>query len=102
MKLIVGGEHLARRQAGFAAAKIGDEAARLAHQDDAGGDVPELEILLPETIEPASRQPGEVECGRAEAANACHFRRNRVEDMVETTEVAMRLVGNAGGDQRVG
>ena len=63
-----------------AAAKIGDEAARLADQQDAGGDVPEVEILLPEAVEAAGGDPGEIERGRAEAADAGDFRRDRAED----------------------
>ena len=39
------------------AAIIGDEAARLAHQQHAGGDVPELEIVLPEAVEAARPRP---------------------------------------------
>ena len=69
---------------------------------DAGGDVPELEILLPEAVEAAGRDPGEIERGRAEAADAGDFGRDRVEDLVEAVEIAMALVGHAGGDQRIG
>ena len=102
VELVVGGEDLAVGEAGIAAAEIGDEAARLAHQHDAGGDVPELEVLLPEAVEAAGGDPGEIERGRAEAADAGDLGRDRVEDLVEAAEIAMRLVGDAGGDQRFG
>ena len=102
VELVVGGEDLAVGEPGVAAAEIGDEAARLADQHDAGGDVPELEVLLPEAVEAARRDPGEIERGRAEAADAGDFGRDRVEDLVEAAEIAMRLVGDAGGDQRLG
>jgi hypothetical protein len=100
MKLVVGGEDLAGGEAGIAAAIVGDEAARLAHQDDARGDVPELEVLFPKSVEAAGRDPGEIERRRAEAADAGDLGRDRVEDAVEAADVAVRLIGDTGGDQR--
>ena len=56
------GEH------GVAAVEVGDEAAGLAHQQDAGRDVPRREVALPIAVEPAGRDQGEIERRRAEAA----------------------------------
>src|SRR6266567_3613466 len=72
---LVAGEDRAGPGAGreFVAApvEIGDEAAGLADDEDAGGDVPGVEAVLPETVEAARGHPGEVERGRAAAADAC-------------------------------
>ena len=56
------------------AAEIGDEAARFAHQQDARRDVPQVEIVFPEAVQPPGRDPGEIERGRAEAADARDLR----------------------------
>src|SRR5262249_30912618 len=101
MELVVGGQHLTLGQTGIAAPEIADEAAGLAHQQNASGNVPELQILFPEAVEATGGDPGEIERGGAEAPDPRHFRRDRVEDLVETAEIAMRLVGNAGRDQRL-
>ena len=48
--------------------QIADEAARLAHHQEPGRHVPGREIALPERIEAAGGDPGEIERGRAEPA----------------------------------
>src|SRR5687767_14930606 len=98
MQLVVRRQHLALGQRRVGAAIVGDEAARLAHQEDARGDVPELEILLPEAVIAPRRDPGEVERGRAEAADSGDLRTDRVEDLLEAVEMAVALPRHAGGD----
>ena len=67
---LVAGDDVAAGEHGVAAVEIGDEAAGLAHQDDAGRHVPGREAALPVGVEAAGRDPGEIERGRAEAAQA--------------------------------
>ena len=49
---------------------VADEAAGLAQDDDAGGEVPGAQVALPEAVEAAGGDPGEVERGGAGAADA--------------------------------
>src|SRR5690348_13090261 len=83
MELVVGGEHLALRQPRLGAPEIADEAASLADQQDAGGDVPEIQVLFPEAVEAAGRDPGEIERRGAVAADAGDFGRDSLEYPVE-------------------
>src|SRR3546814_1426704 len=66
------GNELAALDRALAAAEIADETARLAHQQHTGGDVPDIQVGLPETIEAARRNPGEIEARRAEARSEEH------------------------------
>src|SRR5690606_2075022 len=100
MQVAIGGKHLPLGDARLATPEIGDEAAGLPHQNDARGDVPELKVLLPETVITAGRDPGEIERGRAEAANSGHFRRDGAEDLLEAIQIAMPLERRAGRNQR--
>src|SRR3712207_842674 len=65
MKLVVRGQDLAIRQTAVAAAEVGDKPASLPNQNQPGGKVPELEVLLPEAVEAAGGHPGKIERGRA-------------------------------------
>ena len=56
-------DELAAFDRAVATAEIADEAASLAHQQHAGGDVPDVELAFPETVETARRDPCEVEAG---------------------------------------
>src|SRR3546814_16347220 len=91
VELVVGGEEFVAFDHPVAAAKIGDEAARLAHQQDAGGDIPFLQILFPESVVAAGGDPGEVERGGAETADPGDFGGDRAEDLLEARDVAMTL-----------
>src|SRR3546814_2597996 len=93
------GNELAALDRALAAAEIADETARLAHQQHTGGDVPDIQVGLPETIEAARRNPGEIEARRAEAANAGDFGADGGEDAAPLRHVAMAHEGNAGRDQ---
>ena len=52
------------------AGRIGDRAARFAHDERAGGDVPGLQAQLPVAVVAAGSDPGEIERRAAEAAHA--------------------------------
>ena len=68
MQLVVRGEHLALRNRTIGTAIVGDEAAGFLDQQIAGRDVPRLQSAFPEGVEPARRDPGEIERGGAQAA----------------------------------
>ena len=85
-----------------AAVEIGDEAAGLAHQEEAGGDVPRREVALPIGVEAAGRDPGEIERRRAEAAQARDLRLHRGNLLAEQREVAAAEMRQPAGDDRVG
>ena len=69
----VSGHNVAAVEHRLAAVEVGGEAARLADEEQAGGHVPGRKAALPEAVEAAGRHPGEVERGRAEAADARHL-----------------------------
>ena len=81
-----------------AAVEVGDEAAGLAHQDHAGRDVPGREAALPVAVEPAGRDAGEIERGRAEPAQA----RDLVLDGAELAQAQLQIAAaemrQAAGD----
>src|SRR5690606_1509426 len=64
----------------IAAAEVADEAAGLAHEQHARGDVPDLEVAFPEAVVAPRRDPCEVEAGGAETADAGDFGRDRAEN----------------------
>ena len=60
------GDHIARLEPrGVVTRPVGDDAAGLAHEERAGGDVPRSERLLEVAVEHAGRAPREVERRRA-------------------------------------
>src|SRR3546814_3669864 len=69
---------------------------------DTGGDIPKLQVAFPKAVETPCRDPGQIERGRSEAADARYFGRDRVQNALEPGHVAMAHEGNAGGDQGIG
>src|SRR5215472_11837648 len=67
MHRLVAGHHVAADPGRVGAVEVGNEPARLAHQDRSRRHIPRREAALPEAVEPPGRHPGEVERGRAEA-----------------------------------
>src|SRR5215218_2077951 len=64
MQGLVAGDNPAGRKNVFAAVRIGDVAAGLAHQYHPGRDIPWVQIMLPIEIEASGRHEGEIErCG---------------------------------------
>src|SRR6478752_2936952 len=101
MKLVVPRDDLLGADRQRAPAIVADEAARLAHQQAARGGVPRLQVAFPESVVPPGSDPREIERGGAEAANAGDLRADGTEDSRPFGEVAVRLVRNAGRDQRL-
>src|SRR3546814_5535228 len=66
------------------------------------GDIPKLQVAFPKAVETPCRDPGQIERGRSEAADARYFGRDRVQNALEPGHVAMAHEGNAGGDQGIG
>src|SRR3546814_16182912 len=94
------GNELAALDRALAAAEIADETARLAHQQHTGGDVPDIQVGLPETIEAARRNPGEIEARRAEAANAGDFGADGGEDAAPLRSEERRVGKECGSTCR--
>src|SRR5690348_15264688 len=86
----------------IATAVVGDEPAGFADQQHARGGVPQGQAVLPETIHLAGRDPGEVERGGAEAADAGNVRRDRSVDFCPLDWIAAAQERNSGADQAVG
>ena len=99
MQCVVASEHFGVADRLRAAAQVGDEAARLAHQQAAGGGVPRLEAAFPEAVEAPGGDPGEIERGGAETADSRDLRRERSVDRGPFGGIAGTGEGNARGDQ---
>src|SRR6266702_196735 len=76
---------------------VANRPARLAHHDQAGGDVPGLEVAFPIAIEAAGGDEGEVEGGGAEAAEAGDAVLDRGHLAAEFFVVAAADMGQATG-----
>src|SRR3546814_1692208 len=76
-----------------------DVAAGLTDNDHAGRVVPGGKPALPEAVEAAGCHVGEVEGGRAPAADAGGARHHGVDLAEEQRAVALAGEGGAGGDQ---
>ena len=85
-----------------AAVDVGDEAAGLAHQQDARGHVPGRQIALPIAVEPAGRDEGQVERGRAEPAQPRDLVLDGAKLAQPERQIAAAVVRQAAGDHRVG
>src|SRR4051794_23475337 len=79
---LVAGNDMLLGEHGVGAVDIGDEAAGLAQDDDAGRDVPRRDIALPIAVEPSGRDEGHVERRGAESPQP----RNLVLDSGQFTE----------------
>src|SRR5688572_27409887 len=101
MELVVSGDDLLGANRLRAAAVVGYEATRFAHEQAAGSRVPRLQMAFPEPVESPGSHPGKVERGRAEAANSRDLRPDGREDSRPFGKIPVRVVGNAGGNQRV-
>ena len=61
MQRVVAGEHFGVADRLRAAAEVGYEPARLAHQQAASGGIPRAQVLLPEPVVAPRRDPREIE-----------------------------------------
>src|SRR5262249_32600920 len=79
-----------------------DVATRFAHQDQATGDIPRLEVTLDKTVEAAGRDPSEVEGGGAGAAQPTGAGHQGLTFAEKALVARAATVRNAGADQAVG
>src|SRR5215470_14996079 len=86
------GEHL------IAAVDIGDVPARLAHQQNARRDVPRRDVAFPVGIEPAGRDPGEIEGSGPETAQAGNLVLDRGEFPAEKRQVPHAMMWQSAAD----
>src|SRR3546814_9057498 len=83
MNRIARRDDLAAFNGAIPAPEIADESACFAHQKDTGGDIPKLQVAFPKAVETPCRDPGQIERGRSEAAEARYFGRDRVQNRSE-------------------
>src|SRR5690242_9998589 len=82
------------------AIEVGDDATGLTDEENAGGDVPWREGHLPEGLEAAAGDVGEVERGGAGAANACRVKHDTREQLQISVRVRIaRLEGKSRSDE---
>src|SRR5437764_7991527 len=83
-----------------AAVERGHDTTRLANQQRPGGNVPRRELQLPEGVEPACRDVGEVERRGASPADPARRADHRGELRYVDMQEIERLERKAGADQR--
>ncbi len=96
----VGGKDFAAVEGELAAVEVGDAAASFFDQEIASRGVPRIELELPVAVETAARYVGEVEGGRAGAANAVRAQRELLVE-VDVGALVTLVAGKAGGDERL-
>ena len=102
MQALVAGGHRAGGKRLCAAIRAGDEATGLAHQDDAGRDVPGLQVTLPVKVRATAGDVGEIESSRAEAAGAAGHRHHGRDLAQELRVVAASEIRRTIGHEGVG
>src|SRR4051812_13430019 len=85
----------------FSAGEVRDDTAGLGDDERAGGDVPRLELQLPEAVEAPGGDVAEVEGGGAGAADALRAARHAAEIFQIVVGVLAVVVGKAGREQRL-
>ena len=98
---LVAGDDVAGQERGLAALEVGDEAAGLAHQDQARRHVPGREVALPVAVEAPGRQPGEIERGGSEPAQAGDLLLHGGNLLAPEREIAAAEMRKPAGDDRV-
>src|SRR5580692_2088830 len=94
-------QHVAAGHHVMTAGHVADVSARLADEEEPGGDVPRRQRELPKSLVPSGRDISEVERGRThtpDAARRAHDRRERGHVSLLVGTVAKR---HAGGDDRL-
>ena len=91
MDVAVGGEHAARSRGERTAIDRRHAATGLGHDQSAGGHVPGLEFVLPESIESPGRHIAEIQSRRAETANRASTRNELTEEADEFLLMGLRL-----------
>src|SRR5690606_34239491 len=101
VQIEVRGADRARAQDVFATLDVGDLAARLGDQEQAGRQVPGLEVPLPIAVETASGDEGQVQRRRAEAADSGDALADLVQLLQEPRVLAVTQERDAGGEHRL-
>src|SRR3546814_13813493 len=102
MNRIARRDDLAAFNGAIPAPEIADESACFAHQKDTGGDIPKLQVAFPKAVETPCRDPGQIDRGRSDAADAPYFGRGRVTNSTEQGTDAMAHDGKPGGPKENG
>src|SRR5712692_3482163 len=98
---LVAGDNVAGQEWGLAALEVGDEAAGFTHQDETRRDVPGRKVALPVGIEAPGRQPGKVERGGPEPAQAGDLLLHGGDLLAGEREIAAAEMRQPAGDDRV-
>ena len=80
---------------------LGDDAARFQEDQAAGRHVPWVQVAFPVGVEPARRDEGEVERGRAEPPHARDLAGDLVQLLQEPRMPGFALERDAGGEQAI-
>jgi hypothetical protein len=76
-------------------------AAGLLNDQDAAGDVPGVEPLFPEAVEPPGGDVAHIERGRPEPAHGARLREEAAEQPEHLLELLLHRIGEARHEQRV-
>src|SRR3954451_6740767 len=101
MDAAIRGQQVSRRGTERRAVHTGHAPAGFRDNQHTGGNIPWLEMLLPETVEPSRRDVAEVERGRAETPHRAGPAEERPEQADEIAMVLVHVVGEAGDQQRL-
>src|SRR5690349_17915507 len=92
------GDIFAPLEATVGPAIVGYEPARFLDQQDACRGVPRVEIVFPETVHPAGRDPGEIERRSTETADSRDLRADGGVNLRPACGIAAPAMGNASAD----
>ena len=101
MEVAVGGQHVAAAGGEWLARKPSDAATRLSHDQRTGGDVPRLQIALPEAVHPARRHVAQVDRRRPEAAHRPRLADEVAEQTDDLVDALMYVVRKTGDEHRI-
>lgn len=75
-----------------AAVTIGNEAAGFAYHDQSRRQVPRFEVSFPTTVDPSSRDPGEIKGGCAETAQASNVLLHRAHFFPRKSDIPVAMM----------
>src|SRR3546814_16272885 len=102
MNRIARRDDLAAFNGAIPAPEIADESACFAHQTDTGGDIPKLQVAFPKAVETPCRDPGKIERGRSQPADARHFGRDSGQHALAPGHDATAPEASTGGGKGKG
>src|SRR5215469_4010287 len=101
VQVVVGGKHVTRRQHLVPAREVAHIPAGLAHQEDAGGDIPGREPEFPVAVVAPRRDIGKVERGGAGTPDAGDLAHHRRQGCKIARMVAALAEGDTGADHGI-